>query len=243
MLSQFFIHRPIFAMSIALLIVLVGALSYTTLPREQYPNISLPTVTVQTTYVGASAAVVAQNVAIPIEEAVNGVSNALYMQSRSTSSGQYSLTVTFRLGTDPDIDAVAVQNRVSQASGNLPASVNTFGITVRKASPNFLMGFALYSPQDSYDPTFLANYALIHVVAPLARVDGVGDNLIFPQRNYAIRAWVRPDALAALGLTAGDVTAALTVQNTVAPGGILGQPHGRSGHTVSIHREHQQPAQ
>ncbi len=224
MLSQFFIHRPIFAMSIALLILLVGALSYTTLPREQYPNISLPTVTVQTTYVGASAAVVAQNVAIPIEEAVNGVSNALYMQSRSTSSGQYSLTVTFRLGTDPDIDAVAVQNRVSQASGNLPASVNNVGITVRKASPNFLMGFAVYSPQDSYDAAFLANYALIHVIDPLVRVPGVGDNLVFPQRSYAIRAWVRPDALAALGLTAGDVTSALTAQNTVAPGGVLGQP-------------------
>ncbi|HET9001618.1 MAG TPA: efflux RND transporter permease subunit [bacterium] len=224
MLSQFFIHRPIFAMSISLLIVLVGALSYTTLPREQYPNISPPTVTVQTTYVGASAEVVAQNVAVPIEEAVNGVSNALYMQSRSTSSGQYTLTVTFNLGTDPDIDAVAVQNRVSQAAGNLPAAVNTLGITVRKASPNFLMGFAIYSPQDSYDPDFLSNYALIHLVDPLVRVSGVGDNLVFPQRSYAIRAWLRPDALAALSLTAGDVTSSLTAQNTVAPGGILGQP-------------------
>jgi hydrophobe/amphiphile efflux-1 (HAE1) family protein len=223
-LSQFFIHRPIFAMSISLLIVLVGALSYTTLPREQYPNISPPTVTVQTTYVGASAAVVAQNVAVPIEEAVNGVSNALYMQSRSTSSGQYSLTVTFKLGTDPDIDAVAVQNRVSQATGNLPAAVNNIGITVRKASPNFLMGFAIYSPQDSYDPAFLTNYALIHVVDPLVHVPGVGDNLVFPQRSYAIRAWLRPDALAALRLTAGDVTSAITAQNLVAPGGVLGQP-------------------
>ncbi len=224
MLSQFFIHRPIFAMSISLLIVLVGALSYASLPREQYPNISPPTVTVQTTYVGASAAVVAQNVAVPIEEAVNGVTNALYMQSRSTASGQYALTVTFRLGTDPDIDAVAVQNRVSQASGNLPAAVNNFGITVRKASPNFLMGFAVYSPQDSYDPAFLANYALIHVVDPLLRVPGVGDNLVFPARSYAVRAWLRPDALAAVGLTVGDVTSALTAQNTVAPGGVLGQP-------------------
>ena len=224
MLSQFFIHRPIFAMSISLLIVLVGALSYTTLPREQYPNISPPTVTVQTTYVGASAAVVAQNVAVPIEEAVNGVSNALYMQSRSTSSGQYALTVTFKLGTDPDIDAVAVQNRISQASGNLPSAVNNFGITVRKASPNFLMGIAIRSPQDSYDPSFLTNYALIHVVDPLLRVPGVGDNLVFPQRNYAIRAWLRPDALAALRLTAGDVTSAIATQNIVAPGGALGQP-------------------
>src|SRR5579863_4265794 len=124
-------------MSIALLLVLIGALSYTGLPREQYPNISPPTVTVQTQYVGASAATVAQNVAVPIEEAVNGVPNAIYMQSRSTASGQYSLTVTFQLGTDPDIDAVAVQNRVAQAAGNLPAAVNSFGITVRKASPNF----------------------------------------------------------------------------------------------------------
>src|SRR5579862_2026732 len=224
MLSQFFIHRPIFAMSIAMLLVLVGALSYAGLPREQYPSISPPTVTVQTTYVGASAAVVAQNVAVPIEEAVNGASNALYMQSQSTASGQYTLTVTFALGTDPDIDAVAVQNRVSQAAGNLPAAVNSFGITVRKASPNFLMGFALYSPQDSYDPAFLANYALIHVVDPLLRGPGVGNSLVFPSRSYAIRAWLRPDALGALGLTVGDVTSALTAQNSVAPGGLLGEP-------------------
>jgi hydrophobe/amphiphile efflux-1 (HAE1) family protein len=223
-LSQFFIHRPIFAMSISLLIVLVGALSYTTLPREQYPNISPPTVTVQTTYVGASAEVVAKNVAVPIEEAVNGVSNALYMQSRSTSSGQYALTVTFQLGTNPDIDTVAVQTRVTQATANLPSAVNTFGITVRKSSPNFLMGFAVYSPQDSYDASFLANYALIHTVDPLLRVNGVGDNLIFPTQSYAIRAWLRPDALAALGLTAGDVTSALMAQNAVTPGGLLGQP-------------------
>jgi hydrophobe/amphiphile efflux-1 (HAE1) family protein len=224
MLSQFFIHRPIFAMAISILIVLIGALSYGTLPREQYPNIAPPTVTVQTTYVGASAAVVAQNVAVPIEEAVNGVTDAIYMQSTSDSSGTYTLTVTFRLGTNPDIDTVAVQNRVSQATANLPASVNNYGITVRKSSPNFLMGFALYSPQNSYDPTFLANYALIHVVDPLARVAGIGDNRILPSQNYAIRAAVRPDALAALSLTAGDVVNALTAQNNVTPGGILGGP-------------------
>jgi multidrug efflux pump len=230
-LSQFFIHRPIFAMSISILIVLIGALSYGSLPREEYPNIAPPTVTVQTTYVGASAAVVAENVAVPIEETVNGVTDAIYMQSVSTSSGQYTLTVTFRLGTNPDIDTVAVQNRVSQAAANLPAAVNNFGITVRKSSPNFLMAFALYSPQNSYDPTFLANYALIHVLDPLLRVPGVGDSRIIPSQNYAIRAWVRPDALAALSLTAGDVVSALTAQNSVAPGGILGQPPFANGNT------------
>ncbi len=224
MLSLFFIHRPIFAMSISLLIVLIGALSYGTLPREEYPNIAPPTVTVQTTYFGASATVVAENVAVPIEEAVNGVTDAIYMQSVSTASGSYTLTVTFRLGSNPDIDTVAVQNRVSQAASNLPQAVNNFGIAVRKSSPNFLMGFAIYSPQDSYDPTFLANYALIHVLDPLLRVPGVGDSRVFPAQNYAIRAWVRPDALAALSLTAGDVVNALTAQNIVAPGGVLGQP-------------------
>jgi hydrophobe/amphiphile efflux-1 (HAE1) family protein len=230
-ISRFFIHRPIFAMSIALLLVLIGALSYTGLPREQYPNISPPTVTVQTQYVGASAATVAQNVAVPIEEAVNGVPNAIYMQSRSTASGQYSLTVTFQLGTDPDIDAVAVQNRVATAAPNLPAAVNNFGVSVQKASPNFLMGFALYSPQDSYDQSFLANYALIHLVDPLLRVQGVGSYFVFPERSYAIRAWLRPDALAALGLTVDDVTKALTAQNSVAPGGVLGQPPVQNGNT------------
>jgi hydrophobe/amphiphile efflux-1 (HAE1) family protein len=223
-LSQFFIHRPIFAMAMSILIVLLGALSYGGLPREEYPNISPPTVTVATTYVGASAAVVAQNVAVPIEEAVNGVPDAIYMQSRSTASGQYSLTVTFKLGTNPDIDAVAVQNRIATAAPNLPAAVNNVGVTVRKASPNFLMGFALYSPQDTYDPSFLANYAAIHAVDPLLRGQGVGDYFVFPARTYAIRAWLRPDALAALKLTVGDVTNALTAQNAVAPGGVLGQP-------------------
>jgi multidrug efflux pump len=223
-LSQFFIHRPNFAIAIAVLIVLVGALSYVGLPREQYPNISPPTVTVSTSYVGADAPTVAQNVAVPIEEAVNGVSNALYMQSVSTSAGQYTLTVTFQIGTDPDIDAVAVQNRVSQAAGNLPAAVNNFGISVRKASPNFLMGIALYSPQDSYDSIFLSNYALIHVVDPVLRVPGIGNYFVFPQQSYAIRAWLRPDALAALGLTAGDVGSAIQTQNVVSPTGSLGQP-------------------
>ena len=225
MLSQFFIHRPNFAIAISLLIILVGALSYGILPREQYPNISPPTVTVSTTYVGASAQVVAQNVAVPIEEAVNGVPDALYMQSQSTSSGQYVLTVTFRLGTNPDIDAVAVQNRVSQAAGNLPGAVNTFGITVRKASVLVpFMVVALYSPQDSYDSTFLTNYGLIHVIDPLLRVPGVGDNRIFPQQSYAIRAWLRTNTLAALGLTAGDIVTAIQSQNIVSPVGTLGQP-------------------
>ncbi len=247
MLSQFFIHRPNFAMAISLLIVLVGALSYAGLPREQYPNISPPTVTVSTAYVGASAEVVARNVAVPIEEAINGVSNALYMQSRSTSNGQYALTVTFQLGTDPDIDAVAVQNRVSQAAGNLPAAVNTFGITVRKASPNFLMGIALHSPQDSYDPIFLSNYALIHVIDPLLRVPGIGDYFVFPQQSYAMRAWIRPDALAALGLTAGDVGSAIQAQNVVAPTGTLGQPPAPPGtqfqYTVNAEGQLTQPSQ
>ncbi len=229
MLSQFFIHRPNFAIAISVLIVLIGAISYVGLPREEYPNISPPTVTVSTTYIGATAETVAQNVAVPIEEAVNGISNALYMQSRSTSDGQYGLTVTFRLGTDPDIDAVAVQNRVSQAAGNLPAAVNNFGIAVRKASPNFLMGIALYSPEDSYDSIFLSNYALIHVIDPVLRVPGIGDYFIFPQQSYAIRAWLRPDALAALGLTAGDVGSAIQAQNVVSPTGSLGQPPAPAG--------------
>ncbi len=247
MLSQFFIHRPNFAMAISLLIVLVGALSYAGLPREQYPNISLPTVTVSTAYVGASAEVVAQNVAVPIEEAINGVSNALYMQSRSTSNGQYSLTVTFQLGTNPDIDAVAVQNRVSQAAGNLPAAVNNFGITVQKASPNFLMGIALHSPQDGYDPTFLSNYALIHVLDPLLRVPGIGAYFVFPQQSYAMRAWVRPDALAALGLTAGDIGSAIQAQNVVSPTGTIGQPPAPPGtqfqYTVNAQGQLTEPSQ
>ncbi len=247
MLSRFFIHRPVFAISMSLLIVIVGALSYETLPREQYPNIAPPTVTVTTTYIGASPEVVASNVAVPIEEAVNGAPDMLYMQSQSSSNGQYSLTVTFRLGTDPDIDAVAVQNRVTQASANLPAAVNNFGITVRKASPNFLMGIAVYSPQDSYDATFLSNYALLHIVDPLARVEGVGDYFVFPDQSYALRAWLRPDRLAALGLTVSDVSNAITAQNVVAPTGTLGQRPSLPGteiqYTVSSYGQVTDPNQ
>ncbi len=234
-------------MSISLLIVIVGALSYETLPREQYPAIAPPTVTVTTTYIGASPEVVAANVAVPIEEAVNGVPDMLYMQSQSSANGQYSLTVTFRLGTDPDIDAVAVQNRVTQASANLPAAVNNFGITVRKASPNFLMGIAVYSPQDSYDATFLSNYALLHIVDPLVRVPGVGDYFVFPDQSYALRAWLRPDRLASLGLTVSDVSNAITAQNVVAPTGTLGQrpavPGTQIQYTVSADGQVTDPGQ
>src|SRR6516162_8690898 len=195
MISQFFIHRPIFAMAIALVFMLIGGLSYASLPREQYPNITPPTVTVTTTFLGANAQQVAENLAVPIEESINGVSNMLYMQSESTASGQYSLTVTFALGTNPDLDTVAVQNRVSQAAGTLPPVVNTVGVIVRKASSNFLIGFALYSPHDTYDTVYMNNYAAIHIVDPLLRVNGVGTTLLFPQQDYAVRAWLRPDAL------------------------------------------------
>ena len=224
MISQFFIHRPIFAMAIALVFMLIGGLSYASLPREQYPNITPPTVTVTTTFLGANAQQVAENVAVPIEESINGVSNMLYMQSESTASGQYSLTVTFALGTNPDLDTVAVQNRVSQAAGTLPPVVNTVGVIVRKASSNFLMGFALYSPHDTYDTVYMNNYAAIHIVDPLLRVNGVGTTLLFPQQDYAVRAWLRPDALAALQLTTGDISNAIQTQSVVAPGGTLNAP-------------------
>src|SRR5207244_12349771 len=135
-----------------------------------------------------------------------------YMQPRGTSDAQSARTGTVQLDTDTDIDAVAVQDRVSQAAGNLPAAVNNFGIAVRKASPNFLMGIALHSEQDSYDSIFLSNYALIHVLDPLLRVPGIGDYFIFPRHSYAIRSWLRPDALAALGLTAGYLGSAIQTQ-------------------------------
>ncbi len=228
-MSKFFIHRPIFAIVIALLIMIAGLVSIFNLPIAQYPPISPPTVTVETFFVGASARVVEENVAVPIEQEVNGAENMIYMSSRSTSDGRYFLTCTFAVGTDIDIAQVDVQNRVSRADRALPAEVKSNGITVKKASPDMLIVLSLYSPDDTYNDLFLSNYALLNLYDPISRVNGVGDITIVGEREYAMRLWVRPDKLASLGLTARDVAQAVQDQNVQAPAGQVGQPPAQSG--------------
>lgn len=226
--SHFFIRRPIFAMVISLVIVLAGAVAFFLLPVAEFPQITPPTVQITASYPGANAATVEQSVAIPIEESVNGAENMLYMSSRSTNDGLYSLTCTFAVGTDSNLAAVDVQNRVQQAQGQLPSEVITNGITVRRRSPSMLMIVTLYSPDNSYDQLFLSNYAAIHIVDPLSRVPGIGDYMQSGQ-TYSMRVWVRPDALASLGLSATDVANAIRQQNVTAPGGQLGAPPAPSG--------------
>jgi hydrophobe/amphiphile efflux-1 (HAE1) family protein len=228
-MSKYFIRHPVFAIVIALVITIAGLVAIFTLPIAQYPPISPPTVTVETFFVGASARVVEENVAVPIEQQVNGAENMIYMSSTSTSDGRYFLTCTFAVGTDIDIAQVDVQNRVNRATNALPAEVISNGVTVRKASPDMLIVLSLFSPDETYDDLFLSNYASLNLYDPIARIYGVGSISIVGEREYAMRLWVRPDRLAALGLTARDVAQAVRDQNVQAPAGQIGAPPAKAG--------------
>lgn len=208
-LSRFFITRPIFAGVIAVVITIVGALAYLGLPVSQYPNIVPPTVTVAATYPGASAETVAETVAAPIEQEINGVDGMLYQSSQSTGDGRVTITVTFKPGTNLDAAQVLVQNRVAIATPRLPQDVQRLGVVTKKTSPDFLMVVNLVSPDRSLDTQYLSNYALTQVKDRLARIDGVGDVQLFGARDYAMRVWIDPGRAAALDLTAGDIVQAL----------------------------------
>jgi hydrophobe/amphiphile efflux-1 (HAE1) family protein len=228
-LSRFFITRPIFAAVIAVVITIVGALAYLGLPVSQYPNIVPPTVTVAASYPGASAETVAETVAAPIEQEINGVQDMLYQSSQSTGDGRVTITVTFKSGTDLDAAQVLVQNRVAIATPRLPQEVQRLGIVTKKTTPDFLMVVNLISPDRSLDPAYLSNYALTQVKDRLARIDGVGDVQMFGARDYAMRVWIDPGRAAALGLTAGDIVTALRAQNVQVAAGTLGQPPYNQG--------------
>jgi hydrophobe/amphiphile efflux-1 (HAE1) family protein len=221
-MANFFITRPIFAMVLSIVIVILGAVAILVLPVAQFPPISPPLIQVQTTYIGASASVVEQSVATEIENEVVGVDNLIYMQSTSTSSGQYTLNCTFKVGADIQKALIDVQNRVTQATGKLPEAVNRFGITVQKKSPQILMVVALYSKTNSYDRLFLSNYTTLNLINPLLSVPGIGGQNMIGQQDYAMRAWVRPDRLAKLGLQASDLADAITKQNVLIPTGAVG---------------------
>lgn len=221
-MAHFFITRPIFAIVLSIVIVLLGGLAILTLPVAQFPPISPPLIQVQTTYIGASASVVEQSVATEIENEVVGVDNLIYMQSTSSSSGQYTLNCTFKVGADIQKALIDVQNRLQQATGKLPSAVNRFGITVQKKSPQILMVVALYSPSNSYDRLFLSNYTTLNLINPLLSVSGIGGESTIGEQDYAMRAWVRPDKLSKLGLQASDLANAIDKQNVLIPTGAVG---------------------
>jgi HAE1 family hydrophobic/amphiphilic exporter-1 len=220
--SNFFIRRPIVAMVIAILTVLLGIVSLLGLPIAQFPQILPPQVNLTTTYTGADALTIEQSVATPIEQQMNGVDRSLYIQSTNANDGSMNQVVTFDVGTDIDVDNVLVNNRYSQAQPFLPSDVKNFGVTIKKSLAFPLMVVSLYSPDGRYDPTFLANYALININDALLRVKGVGDVRNLGAADYSMRMWLNPDVLARLGLTVTDVQNALRQQNVVNPAGQVG---------------------
>ena len=222
--SHFFVDRPIFATVLSILIMLVGGIAYLGLPVAQYPEVAPPTVEVRATYPGASAEVVANTVATPLEQEINGVEGMLYMLSQSTGDGTMVLTITFELGTDLDQAQVLVQNRVAIAEPRLPEAVRRLGVTTRKNSPDLLLVINLFSPDESYDQLFIANYAVLQIREQLRRLKGVGQVQMFGASEYAMRIWIDPDRTAAFGLTSGEVVQALRSQNIQVASGVMNQP-------------------
>src|SRR5580700_10699295 len=221
-MSRFFINRPIVAMVIAILMVVIGLVSALSLPVAQFPNIVPPEILVSATYPGADAQTLEESVATPLEEQITGVDNMSYMSSVNSSTGQTQITVDFDVSTDPNIDQVLTQLRTSQAQPQLPAQVNTSGLVVQKSLSAPLLLVALYSPKGSYDNTFLANYAYINLVDELTRVPGIARIQVFGAGQYAMRCWVKPDQLAKLHVTVPQIIQALQTQNAVNPAGQIG---------------------
>lgn len=222
MKGNIFIKRPVMALSISILILIVGFISLGTLPVEQYPDIAPPTVRVEATYTGANAEAVMNSVIMPLEESINGVENMIYITSTATNSGSAEILVYFKQGTDPDMAAVNVQNRVSKAQGLLPSEVTKIGVSTTKRQNSFLQIDGLISPDKRYDETFLANYLDINVIPAIKRIQGVGDAQLLGD-TYSMRIWMKPELMAQYGLVPSDVTAVLGEQNIEAPTGSLGE--------------------
>ncbi len=218
-----FIERPVLSTVISVLIVILGVLGLTSLPISQYPEIAPPTVQVSASYQGANADVVMKSVVVPLEEQINGVENMTYMTSSAGNDGTANITVNFKLGTNPDLAAVNVQNRVSRATSLLPQEVTRAGVTTAKRQSSNLLIFSLYSENPAYDQTFLQNYAIINLIPEIKRIPGVGDASVFGQRDYSMRIWLKPDVMAIYGLVPADINAALADQNVEAAPGQFGE--------------------
>jgi multidrug efflux pump len=228
-LSKFFIDRPIFAGVLSLLIFIAGLIALRSMPIAEYPDVVPPTVVVRANYPGANPKVIAETVATPLEESINGVDGMLYMSSQATTDGLMTLNVTFKLGTDPDKAQQLVQNRVSQAEPRLPEEVRRLGITTIKSSPDLTMVVHLLSPNDRYDMTYLRNYAVLNVKDRLARINGVGQVQLFGSGDYSMRVWLDPQKVAERGLSAGDVVRSIREQNIQAAAGVVGASPGLPG--------------
>jgi len=218
-MSKFFINRPIVAMVIAIIMVIVGVVSFLSLPVAQYPNIVPPEIAINATFVGGDAITVEQSVATPIEQQLSGVDHMNYMYSLNASNGSMKETVNFDVTTDPNTDQVLTQMRVLQAQSQLPSSVQSYGVTVAKSTAAPLMVISLYSPTGQFDSKFLANYSYINLNDAILRVPGIGSVSIFGAGQYALRIWVDPNKLAALNITTPEIERAISAQNTVNPAG------------------------
>src|SRR6266852_9348940 len=222
-MSKFFIHRPIVAIVIAILTVIIGAVAVVGLPVAQFPQIAPPEIQVSAIYVGADAQTIEQAVATPIEQQMSGVDNLNYMYSlNATANGEMRMIVNFDVNTDPNTDLILAQSRETQAASQLPVDVTNYGVTVQKSVLAPLMLVALYSPHGNFDANFLANYAYINLTDPILRSPGIGNVQIFGAGQYAMRLWVKPDTLAKLGVTVPEIVSAIQAQNTVNPAGKAG---------------------
>src|SRR6266436_6756238 len=221
-MSRFFINRPIVATVISILMVIIGAITLSSLPVSQFPNIAPPEIQIQANYVGADSQTVEQSVATPIEQQMSGVDNLNYMYSLNAANGQMTMIVDFDVKTDPNTDQILTQMRETQAASQLPVEVNNYGVTVTKSVTAPLMIIGLYSPKGTYDARFLANYSYINLNDQFTRVPGIGSVQVFGAAQYAMRLWVKPDQLAKLSITVPEIVNAVQTQNTVNPAGKVG---------------------